>query len=824
MKIKGFGLKCFGLILLTVSISLAGTENIGAQTNEQIEMAKALARQKGYTDDEINSFINHGKSDVNTSGSTSISQGVDRNESSSVSYGQMQKDTTQGRLFGESSRFPTGDPLSRIEKSDIYGHNIFSATGLSFIPSYNIPTPQNYVLSAGDQIIIDVWGAVVTNITATISPEGSVDIPNLGPVYLTGQTIKEAQKNIKQYLSKIYSGISQPTPNTFVKLSLGKIRSITINIVGDVKKPGTYTVPSLSTIASAMYLAGGPTSLGTVRSIRLYRQSKLISTLDIYDFIINGKFDSNVRLEDNDVIKVGPFLKLVKIRGAVKRSMRYEMKGEETLSDLLDYSGGFSDRALTSRIHVDRVGNQAGNVKAKIRKDGITEGAVARSFEISRPEFDKFALEDGDVVTVDTSSSLRFKNRVHIGGAVWYPGAYSLKKGSLETLSQLIYESGGLKEDAYLRRGYIKRLDRKRNRTAVSFDLQKVLLGAEDVNLMPDDHVIIKSRNDLKPITTFNVVGEVNSPNTFIFRDGYTLGDAIIMAGGVDERATMAKISVSRRRVPDPDFKYDERPSDSTAIIFAFNLLQHPDGANFKLEPFDIVNVYKSAAYEEQKSFSVHGEVLYPGSYVVNKKNARLSDLVKRAGGFTKYAFVAGARLNRNMTGDEVERMKKAVDAAKNLSRNDSVAVKNIEEKNKSYSIGINLKEAMANPGSDYDVMLKDGDVLSVPLLNNTVKISGNGVLYPNVVAYKKGARLNYYLSNAGGLLPKAAKRKIYAVYMNGTVASRRSADFKMMPGMEIVVPMKKEKSSSHDALSTVVTMASASASVATMIYAISRL
>ncbi|MBE6223859.1 MAG: capsule biosynthesis protein [Bacteroidales bacterium] len=795
MRIKRF-LLVLGLASLTVYAT--------AQSSTDIQLAKQLAKQQGYSDAQIEAMMNQydkgGKSATTAQQST-----VDRNVAA-LQQQQMMLQQQQMMMQNYGVAAQTAAPAAETKQdgllkgSDlIFGHNLFKNRNLNFVPSYNIPTPSNYKLSAGDEVVIDIWGDVISNITTTISPDGSVNIPNLGPVYLAGQTVEKAEKSLKSYLSKIYSGIAQEEPTTYVKLALGKTKTVTVNVVGDVEKPGSYTLPALSTIASAMYLAEGPNDLGTIRAINLYRNGKLISSFDIYEFIVNGTFNSNVRLEDNDVISVAPYSGVVTVMGGVKRPMKYEVKPGETLDKVLAYAGGFSDAAFADKVHVDRIASQ------------VATGAAGESFDVMSQQYGSFEVKDGDVITVNVNNTL-FKNKVNIEGAVWRPGTYAIN-GTTSTLKQLIQAAGGLRDDAHTERGIIQRLDENRQKQQLSFNVADVILGKGDITLNPDDNVQIFDMNDLQPERSVRIYGEVKSSGSrYDYREGMTIGDLILMAGGITDAATLAKVEVARRNVKSD--VADPEPSDVVAEVMYFNLLKNPADADVKLKPFDIVFVRRNPTYKAQQSVALTGEVNYPGTYVVESSTVRLSDVIGRAQGFTNDAYVKGAKLTRTLNKEEFDRLKVAMEIAKKQA-NDSTAVDSLEI-GESYTVAIDLARAIAEPGSVADVILREGDVISVPKYNSTVKISG-AVLYPNVVSFDPKKSWNYYLSNAGGVTQDGVKRKVYMVHMNGSVATKGDANFKVQPGTEIIIPAKNSQQGGQN-LASIMSIATSTASLAAMI------
>ena len=783
----------FFLALASVLASAA----VYAQSATEIQMAKQLAKQQGYSDAQIAAMASQlagGSSAVSNQASSNV---VDRNNADYAVAKQPVADVP-------STAYTDG--------TGIFGHSLFRNKNLNFVPSYNVPTPENYKLSAGDEIVIDIWGDAISNITTKISPEGSVNIPNLGPVYIAGQTVARAEQNLKSYLSKIYSGIAQDEPTTFVKLALGKTKTVTINVVGDVAQPGSYTLPSLSTMASAMYLAGGPSQLGTVRQIKLYRNNKLKSTLDVYDFILNGKFDANVRLEDNDVIMVGPYAGVVSLTGAVKRPMKYEIVGGESIADVVGFAGGFADKAYEGSVRVTRV---SGN------KDQLS-GAANESFDVPAEQFATFKLQGGDQISVGSTNG-RYKNNVSISGSVWRPGDYSITP-EISNLKQLIQAAGGLTEDAFLQRGALVRLDEQRFPTHINFNVEDIILGKENITLQPDDAVTIYSIHTLTPKSVVRIYGEVNNPTsrrnyrgesgTYEYKEGMTIADLILLAGGVTDAATLTKVEVARRIEKDMSGEVETVKSDTVAKVMEFNLLKNPADADFKLQPYDIVMVRKSPNFKAQKTIVITGEVNYPGSYVIEESTVRLSDVVNRANGFTNEAFIKGSKLTRTLTKEEFDRLAVAMEIAK--SQTDDSTVFDAISIGESYTVAIDMDKAMANPGSVVDVVLRAGDVITVPAYNSTVKISG-AVMYPNTVAYNPGKSWKYYVSNAGGATKLGLKRKVYMIHMNGSVATKGDRNFKVQPGTEIVIPAK-EKQDGGQNLAAIMGIATSTASLAAMV------
>lgn len=774
---------------------------VSAQTQAEMEMIRQMAKQKGYSDAQIEEMMSK-----YTGGGSSASSMLDT--TSVVDRNQMNPLLIRPETQNQMQLLMMQMQQDSLEKAnEIFGHSVFKSSAPNFLPSYNIPTPENYRLSAGDEVIIDVWGAVVTNIRATLSPEGSIAIPNLGPVYLNGQTVAQAEKSVKSYLSRIYSGIESDTPDTFVKLSLGKMRSVTVNVIGEVAVPGLYTMPALTTVSSAIYMAGGLTPIGTVRDIKIFRNGREIATFDLYKYMFSGSTEGDIRLEDNDLISVSSYGKVVWAAGAVKRPMRYEIIENENIGDLLKYSGGFAGNAYPNEVYVERV---------KYQDNGT--GATSMMYTVSNDRFGSFFLEDGDSLSV-RETDLRFANRVNIGGAVWRPGDYSLQE-NITTLDELIAAAGGLKEEAYLQRGYIVRYDSTRSRAQLSFSLQNVILGGDKIMLQPDDSVRIFFKDSLMQKRTVTVDGEVNKPGEFEYRYGMTLGDAVLMAGGLTDAATLERVEVARRIAGG---KENLDLKDTIAIILHYNLLSKPEDAETVLSPFDMVYIRRSAVYKPQQVITIEGQVNYPGSYAMEKNVVRLSDVVSKANGFNMDAYPQGATLTRVLTQEEMERLIIAKNIAKNQMQDSTASTfldsMLVEDR---YNIAINLDLAVQNPGSDYDVVLRDGDIITVPKYNNTVRISG-AVLYPNTVTYKPGANYKYYVSGGGGFSKEAIKRDTYMIHANGNVAIKGSPLFKVQPGTEIVVPEKSQDDRllRTQRVSTIMGIATSTASLAAMVTSI---
>ena len=680
----------------------------------------------------------------------------------------------------------------------VFGRNIFTNRNLTFAPSENLPTPANYKLGPGDEVIIDIWGNNQATIRQTISPDGTINIPDIGLVSLNGMTVKDADSYMRKKLGQIYS-VDGEDAKSEIKLTLGNIRTIQVNLMGEVAVPGTYYLSSLSNLYHALYRAGGVSELGSLRDIKLVRKGKTVATVDIYDFILNGQSPDKITLEEGDIIVVPAYDRLVDVAGNVKRPMTYEMKSGETVSDLIAYAGGFAGDAYKENLRVVR-----------------QNGKEYQVYTVDAPEYASFTLEDGDELTIGAMLD-RFTNRLEIKGAVYRPGIYQLGNG-VNTVKQLIAKAEGLKGDAFTNRGLIHREREDLTLEVIPFDVKAVLDGtAADIVLKKNDVIYIPSIHDLQDLGTFTVEGEVARPGSFVFAENTTLEDAIMQAGGLLESASTVRIDVSRR-IKNPA---GTEQTEQVAEVYTFSF---KDGyalageAGFVLQPYDYVYVRKSPSYNEQLSVDVRGEVVFPGTYTMTRRNERISDLIGQAGGVNQWAYVKGARLSRQMSAEEETRMRSTMEVMDSARDSIDTDMLNLDTR---YFVGIDLAAALASPGSEADLVLREGDILLVPQYNNTVRISGN-VLYPNTVTYSPKMTVNDYVEMAGGYGFRSKKSKAYVVYMNGTVArARRYAKGVIEPGCEIVVPKKREKDGS---IQEVLSIATTATSLATMVATIGNL
>lgn len=658
---------------------------------------------------------------------------------------------------------------STVVNKTIYGHDIFNSRALTFEPNSNMATPQNYRLGPGDEVIIDIWGVSEDNIRQQISPDGRIMISQLGPVYLNGLTVAEANKQLKNIFAKKYAGVGSDTD---INLTLGQIRSIQIDVLGEVKTPGTYRISPFSNAFHALYNAGGINDIGSLRNIDVIRNGKKVSTIDVYDFLFKGKEAGNIRLQEGDVIIVPPYSELVHIEGNVKRPMFYELKPNESLSKLIEYAGGFSGDAYSDVVRI-------------LRLNGLEKELNT----VDKGDYATFNLKDGDVVSVGVVTD-NYTNKVEIGGSVYRPGTYAISD-NVHTLRQLIQMAEGLTDDAYLGRALMYRERPDRSLEVLSINLGDIMNGtAADIELRKNDIINIININTITEKGNLSITGLVNSPGSYPYAEGTSLTDLILQAGGLLEGASTARVDISRRII-------DQTATDATnqlAESYTVNIesgLDKSEASEFMLKPYDIVTVRKSPTYTPQEFMTVSGQLLFPGQYVIEKRNERISEIIRRAGGLLESAYVQGAYLRRLKSPEERAKQEEMQRLAKeNSNASDSISISTTDFS--AYSnVGIDLQKAMDHPGSTADFVVYAGDMLMVPEIQSTVNISGD-VLFPNTVVYVPGKKLKYYIEQAGGYGERARKNKAYIVYMNGSVA-KATGRTEIEPGCQIIIPSKPE-------------------------------
>ena len=705
----------------------------------------------------------------------------------------VEMDEAMDFMMPDSLKYFDDEFTKNKEKRKIFGHDVFNNKNLTFESSMNLATPQNYTLGPGDVVNVDVWGASQETVSETISPDGTITIEGIGVIQLGGLSVGQAKARLKRVLGPRYQGSN-------IDLTVGQTRTITVSVMGEVKMPGTFTMSAFATVYNALYMAGGPNEIGTLRNVKVYRKGKLISNVDVYDFLLNGKLSGDVRLQDNDVITVSPYESLVNITGKVKRPMFYEMKKTESAATLLKYAGGFTGDAYTKAIRINR--------KA---------GAGYSVFSVGEFDMNSFKLMDEDSVSVD-STLARYQNMVEIKGAIFRPGMYHIG-GDISTVKTLVEAAAGLTEGAIGQHAVMHRMKVDRTLEVQSLDINGILEGAmPDVPLRNEDVIYIASRDENEALRTVSINGEVHYPGTYKYADNETIEDLIIQAGGPTEAASLVKVDVARR-LTNPNATESD---DQIAQTFSFKLT--PDFAiqgqpDFTLQPFDEVYVRRSPNYTEQQNVTIEGEVQFEGTYALSNKGQRLSELLKQAGGLTKRAYPEGTKLLRLMTPEERDQMETMLRTAQRNSGNDSIDIRKLMT-NASYPVGIEMDKALENPGSEDDPILREGDRIIVPRYDGTVKINGE-VLYPNTVRFKEGKNAKYYIDLAGGTTSTAKESQTIIIYMNGMVA-KADRKHKPRPGCQIVVPTKRKGRTMG--LAEWLTIGSSTASIATMIATIANL
>lgn len=750
-----------------------------------ISQVEAIARARGVSPVEISKLKSRlNQVQFNTTSSNSENGSDNRlRKADQDQLARIKQQQLQNSAEGDTLDFF----LKVDQKSRVFGADIFLNQNLTFEPSLNVPTPKNYKLGSGDEIIIDIWGAAENTYQLTITPDGTINIPNLGPVFLSGLTIEQASSRLIDKLASIYSGLKGANKNIYAQISLGRLRSIQVSIVGEVNFPGTFTLTSFSTVFNALYAAGGPNDNGTFRSIKILRDQKILETVDLYDFLVKGTLDDNITLQDQDIIRIDPVINRVTVEGETKRTGLFETIEGETIEDLISFTGGFGPEAYSNRILIER------NTK--------TEKSV---LDIKIPDEENTLIQNGDIVTVGKIID-RYTNRIEIEGAVYRPGFYQLEKNS--TLSELIENAEGLRGDAYLERAIVYRTKPDFTIEAISVNLSELLNDSEsnDITLQKDDRVKIASIFDLREQRSVHITGSVISPGSFEYVENITLKDLIFEAGGFKEEAAPYNIEIARRIIDSESGILSSQIAEIISVEIENGLSFDKELNETILLPFDQVFVRKSPAYEDQQLVTITGEVLYPGTYALSTRDFKLTDLIEKSGGTTEFAYIDGASLERKFDLDQKEI---------SLNLEDSVTVQNVESLSK---VGIKLQEALNRPGSEFNLLLQEGDVINIPKKLQTVQVRGE-VLYPVNVRFDEGKSLKSYVNSAGGFTEDANKKSAYVVYANGEVdRTKRFLFFKsypdVRPGSVIIIPPKKERTPMSTAekitlYSTIVSMA----------------
>ncbi len=731
-------------------------------TKEQVERLK-----EQYTSDET---FSDSKKNKNSKQSGTAGQKLEGTRESRLRKALEPDDQTISKM-GSIFDIMMPDSLAieepdTITKKKIFGHDIFTNKALSFEPNENMATPADYRLGPGDEVVIDIWGASEDQIRDYISPEGSIIISQIGPVFLNGLTIAEANDRLRQAFASKYAGVADE--ETDVSINLGQIRSILVNVMGEVNVPGSYRLSPFSNVFNALYRAGGINEVGTLRNIEIIRNGNRLVNVDLYDYLFGGKQNGNIRLQEGDVVIVPPYAQLVNIEGSVKRPMYYEMTDGETLAKLLEYTGGFAGNAYTDMVTVNRATGKDNEI-----------------FNVENTDFTSYRLRDGDIVNVGVVTD-KFLNRVELRGSVARPGMYAITPGTT-TLREILRQAEGLADDAFATRAILYREGDNQELEAKGVALADILAGrTADIILRPNDMLVVASAKEILDQGELTINGQVTNPGDYPYAKGTTIEDLIVMAGGLLQGASTARVDVSRRII-DPS---SMNQTENTAEVFSFALkngLVLKGDPEFELKPYDIVEVRKSPGYQTQRLITVEGEVLFDGQYALQRRNERISDIIRRAGGVVEGAYLKGARLLRKMTDDEKAARDESLRLATHTAE-DSISVDQLDLSDV-YSVGIELEKALANPGSSYDLVLKDGDKLVIPEEVSTVKISGD-VMFPNVVGYQPGKKLSYYIDQAGGYGERARKSKAFIVYMNGMVARAKSSS-PIEPGCQIIIPSK---------------------------------
>lgn len=816
MKIKNICLSLFIACALVASamtdrqvIDYIKQQTAAGKSNEQIGkelMAKGVTKEQAQ---RIKKKMTEEQSTANITATKDVAVPKrDRTHEVVKNNNQQQQPQTQNNQRkdkNDAKQYTDADSISDmdllwIDFDDlkgpgrlIYGHDIFGAQSLTFEPSENLATPKDYQLGPGDEVIIDIWGASEDHIRETISPEGNIMVSQVGPIYLNGMTIEDANSHIRNTFAKKYAGVGDE--QTDVQLTLGQVRTIQVDVLGEVMTPGTFRVSPFSNVFHALYNAGGINDIGTLRDIQVLRNGKIIAQVDLYDYLFNGNSRGNIRLQEGDAVIVHPYEQLVNIEGNVKRPMYYEIKKAETMADLLKYAGGFAGDAFEDMVTITRQAGQENEL-----------------YNVDKVEFPSWQLEDGDQITVGTILD-RYTNRVEVQGAVFRPGMFAIS-GEVATVGDLVNKAGGLTEDAFSERVQLYREGPDKRLHVMAINLNDIVNGrAKDVALNPNDVLVVSSILELEETPVLHIEGAVANPGYYPYAINTTVKDLIFQAGGLLEGASTARVDIARRIVNPTSTE----PTSNIAEIFSVSI---EDGLgkndqSFVLRPFDRVEVRKSPGYSKQRMVSINGEVLFSGQYALQKRNERLSEVVARAGGVLDDAFIKGAHLARKLTEAEIAAREEVLRLAKsnsNGNQSDSIALSQIQVSS-TYNVGIDLEKALKFPGSTYDVVLRDGDELYVPQMQSIVKISGD-VLFPNAVVYEPGKKLSYYIDQAGGYGQNARKGRAFIVYMNGTVA-RAKKNTPIEPGCQIIVPSKPANDGTD--WTKILTIATSFSSVAAM-------
>jgi protein involved in polysaccharide export with SLBB domain len=728
-----------------------------------LEQASQLARARGASQQQIDQMTRR----IRQLQSKGSGQQPQQKSTSSLKFDQdlpalMKRDSLTSKKEAV---------ISELNKK-IFGFQLFNREDLTFEPSVNVPIPPDYVLGISDEVVIQVWGASQQTYNLTVDSHGAIQVPGIGPIKIAGLNYSDAKELIIKRLTSIYSDLSSPSPGTFADVTLDYLRSIKVNVIGEAITPGTYTLPATASAFNALYLSGGPNENGSFRQIKVMRDNKLFATIDVYDYLINANTFANVSLRDQDILFIPSYEKRVETAGEFKRNAIFELKEGESIRDLLRFSGGFNEKASTSRVLITRFNDDQYQL-----------------IDVDQSQYETTPLKNGDLVRAEQVIN-RFENRLSIEGAVFRPGSYALEQGM--TLSQLIKKAGGLREDHFSGRGLIIRLDNQLYPTTIPFDVEEVIQGKNDLPLQREDQVIIRDIFSMGEKKTVRIYGEVMKPAEYAYHRNMTLKDLIFLSGGMTEAASESYVEVARRNT------YEEASiiNSKLASLFQFRIdrdlsLDQQD-ASFKLEPFDQIYIRKAPSYEAQKTVFIRGEVKYPGEYSISSKNERISNLITRAGGTTPYAFVEGSKLKRRLD----EQLKEQVDVIKDMKQSLDSSIR-IDTTQRSAQLELRLKSILEKPGTTYDYFLRDGDEIFIPMKTEEIWVNGE-VLNPIGLSWEKGRGLGYYIERSGGFSSNAKKSKVYVVYSNGTSKVTKSFLVRnypeIKPGSQIIVPAKPER------------------------------
>ena len=760
---------CFYASVITLQAQNPASVNVNNLSDQQIQQivtevnargltidqAAQMAQMQGATPVQIEQLkrriqeLNFSKVDSTTNQTTK----------------KPQKNKLQKEVYSEKAIVETTPENKRI-----FGFQFFNSDKLTFEPPVNMPTPQNYVLGIDDELTVSIWGASQQTYQLPINTNGAINIPDIGQIYVSGMEFAKAKELIKKRLISIYQGMDGPNPNTYADVSISNLRSIKVNVIGEVMAPGTYTLPSTASAFNALYLSGGPNENGSFRNIQLIRDNKIVKTIDVYDYMINANMDGNIQLREQDIIYIPTYQKRVEATGAFKRTGIFELSEKEKLSDLIRYLGGFTDQAFKAQISLTRITD--------------TEKKV---IDINQSIYESFVPNNGDSI-VASEVIKRFENRINISGAVFRPGTYELTEGL--TLSGLIRKAQGVTENYFSNRGLIIRLQNNLAPMTLSFNVDEILKGTNDIKLQREDQVIIQDIFSMRQKRTIQILGEVQNPGEFAFSDNMTLKDLIFKAGGFTEAASESFIELARRH----NYAESNLMSDELVKLYQFNIDRKLNldakGDTLHLQPFDYIYVRKAPSYHEQRTVYISGEVRYPGAYSIGSKKERISDLIKRSGGLTPDAFIKGARMKRN----NPDSIQKAEILRNNLP--DSLLSK-AEKQISSDKLELRLENILKNPKSPFDYLLKDGDQIIIPEVSQEVRISGE-IQNPIGLAFQNGKSLKYYINRSGGFTDNALKRKTFVIYSDGTTQVARSFFYRkyptIEPGSQIIVPQKPER------------------------------